>query len=207
MFPLDKDLADFGQKTPSVVALRDRVAVHQSDSQCHPGVGQYQVIAGSLGNSQCILDLAHRRIIGAQHTVRDPQKVDVGQGCSERQGVGREGHREAVALVVSPSGTTHEPPGHAPRRHCDGQRRPEKDVAFGGVIVGKVDDGLRPPQHVRPLGALDLGVDHRNGQSHRQVRIADRLDQRHGVRGHPRRVPDTRVIRVIHDQSGRGDRQ
>ena len=68
------------------------------------------------------------------------------------------------------------------------QRRTENDVPYGGVAVGQVDDGLRPAQRLGHLAGLRLGADRREGQLDSQGRLADRLDQRHGFGGQPRRL-------------------
>ena len=59
----------------------------------------------------------------------------------------------------------------------------------------------------RPLGALKLGVDRREGQPHRQGRIADRLDEGHGFRCQLRRLAHPVLIRVIHHQPRHADGQ
>ncbi|HYB36306.1 MAG TPA: hypothetical protein VEF72_11380, partial [Mycobacterium sp.] len=41
--------------------------MHQRNAQRHPGEAQREVIAGSFGNPQGILDLAHRPVIGPHH--------------------------------------------------------------------------------------------------------------------------------------------
>ena len=56
----------------------------------------------------------------------------------------------------------------------------------------------RSTSHHSPLSTL--GVDHREGQPHRQRRIADRLDEGHGFRCQPRRLADPAPPRVIHHQ-------
>ena len=57
------------------------------------------------------------------------------------------------------------------------------------------------------LDALKLGVDRREGQPHRQGRIADRLDESHGFRCQLRRLAHPVLTRVIHHQPGHGDGQ
>ncbi len=54
----------------SAVTLRIRVAVRQRHAQRHPGAGHREVITGSFGNPQGLLDLAHHGIVGPQHAMR-----------------------------------------------------------------------------------------------------------------------------------------
>ena len=70
-------VADLGQELLSAVTLRSRLAVHQRKAQRHPGEGQREIITGSFGNPQGILDLAHRAIVGPQHAIRYSREVDV----------------------------------------------------------------------------------------------------------------------------------
>ena len=67
--PAQEHVADLGQQLLSAVTLGSRLAVHQRNAQRHPGEGQREVITGSFGNPQGILDLAHRGIVGRQHAV------------------------------------------------------------------------------------------------------------------------------------------
>ena len=66
-----------------------------------------------------MLDLAHRRIIRSQHAERYPRKVDPADNRTVGQGVGAAGQGQAVAQVISPSGTTQAIPGHSPVRKGD----------------------------------------------------------------------------------------
>ena len=57
------------------VALRSGSPVHQRDGQRPPVDGHREVITGSFGNPEGILDLAHHGIVGPQHAIRYPQEV------------------------------------------------------------------------------------------------------------------------------------
>src|ERR1700722_11587635 len=57
-------VADLGQQFLSAIALGSGSAVHQRNTQRHPGEGQRQVITGSFGNPHGGLDLTQRRIVG-----------------------------------------------------------------------------------------------------------------------------------------------
>ena len=74
MSPAQEHFADLGQELLSAVTLRSRLAVHQRKAQRHPGDGQREIITGSFGNPQGILDLAHRAIVGPQHAIGIPAK-------------------------------------------------------------------------------------------------------------------------------------
>ena len=75
MSPAHEYVADLGQELQSAVTLRSRVAVHQRHAQRHPDVGHREVITGSFGNPQGILDLAHGGIVGPQHAIRYSPEV------------------------------------------------------------------------------------------------------------------------------------
>ena len=66
MLVAEEYVADVGQELPSAVTFRSRLAVHQRKAQCHLRVGQREIVGGSLGSVQGILDLAHRWIIGLE---------------------------------------------------------------------------------------------------------------------------------------------
>ena len=117
-----------------------------------------------------------------------------------RHRVGPAGHGQRPVVIVAPPRTAQCPPGGAARCQRHRQRRSENDVPFGGVAVGQLDDGLRPAQRLGHLAGLRLDTDRREGQPDRQGRLADRLDQRHGFGGQPRRLAHPAVTHVLHHQ-------
>ena len=95
----------------------------------------------------------------------------------------------------------------SPHRKGNRQRRPEEEVAFRGVTVGQVDDSLRPRAAPQTIPRSHPWHRSRDGQPHRQGRIADRLDKGHGFGRQPRRLAQPGLIRVIHHQPRHGDGQ
>ena len=83
-----------------------RWAVHERNAQRHPAENQREVITGSFSDSQGLLDLAHRAIVGHQHATWYSRNVDKADSRSVGQGVGALCHSQAVPLVVPPSGNT-----------------------------------------------------------------------------------------------------
>jgi len=100
----------------SPVTFRICVAVYQREAQRQPGEGHREVITGSLGNPQGILDFGHRTIVGSQHALRYLREVDPGDGRGVGHGVGAAGHGQAAPLVVAPSRTTLGTTGSGPLR-------------------------------------------------------------------------------------------
>lgn len=142
MVVAEEYVADVGQELPSAVTFRSRLAVHQRKAQCHLRVGQREIVGGSLGSVQGILDLAHRWIIGLERSGRYTRAIGVGDspGVGQRVGVAR--HGDTVSHVVAPSGTTEAIPANGPRRKGNSQRGAGNEVTFSRVAVGRVDDSL-----------------------------------------------------------------
>ena len=61
---MEEHFAHPGQQLLSASTLCSPVAVHQRMAERQPGDGQREIITGSFGNPQGILDLAHRGIVG-----------------------------------------------------------------------------------------------------------------------------------------------
>ena len=87
------------------------------------------------------------RVVGPQHPNPIPAKYvtdDRGVG----HGVAASGHRQGVPRSSRHPGRPRQYRAHSPRRQRARQRRSHGEVAFGGIAVGQVDHGLRPPQCV-----------------------------------------------------------
>ena len=124
-----------------------------------------------------------------------------------RHRVGPPGHGQRPVVILAPPRTAQRPPRGAARCQRHRQRRTENDVPLGRVAIGQLDDGLRPAQHLGHLADRKLGADRREGQLDRQGRHADRLDQRHGFGGQPRRLARPAMTHVLQHQPGHADGQ
>ena len=130
--------------------------MHQRDAQRAPGQAQRDILTRSLGDLQRLLDVAQRGVVGQQHPARYRGTVGVCDDDGMRHRVGAAGHGQRPVEVVAPPRTAQRPSGGAARGQRQRQRRPEDEVAFGGVAVGQVDDGLRPAQRLGHLAGLKL---------------------------------------------------
>jgi hypothetical protein len=145
-------LADLGQQLLSAVTLRIRWAVHQRKARRSPGKGNHEVITGSFGNSQGILDLAHCGIVGPRHATRYCRGIDVGDNRGVRHGVGAAGHGQSVPLVVPPSGATQPITGPSARREA------HADAAVPDIIRVPWDMGVSRPRSNDLRGGTVFGV-------------------------------------------------
>ena len=182
--------------------------MHQHETQREPGEAQREIVTGSLGDPlappRC--RAARRRRAAAPRTVSRHRRCsatttacDIGSALRAMASARSRSSRHPGR----PRATT----GDAARRERQRQRRSEDEVAFGGSPSARSMTRLRPPQHVGHLASLKLGVDRDEGQPHRQRRIADRLDQRHGFGGQPRRLADPAMNHVLRHQPGHADGQ
>src|SRR3954449_6314749 len=106
-------------------------------------------MAGSLGGLHRLLDCAHRGVIGPKNPVPYRETVGPGDDSGEGYRVAVSGHRDGVVEVLAPSGTAQPPPSKAAKCHRGRQRGSKTEAgALGGVVLGEVDDGLRPPQEL-----------------------------------------------------------
>ena len=143
--------------------------MHQRETQRPPGKAQRDILTRSLGDLQRLLDVAQRGVVGQQHPARYRETVGECDDQGMRHRVGAAGHGQRPVVVVAPPRTAQRPSGGAARGQRHRQRRPDNEVAFGGVAVGQVDDGLRPAQHLGHLAGLSLRGDRREGQPDRQA--------------------------------------
>lgn len=103
--PTLEHVTDIGEHRLPAVAHRVFPAVDQRDAQCHPGDGQRDIVTGTLGDLQSVLDLAERAILGRQDTGRDARAVDVGDHGGIGHGIGAAGHRQTMLEIFCPPRT------------------------------------------------------------------------------------------------------
>ena len=68
--PAQAHVADSRQQLQSAVTLCDGVAMYQREAHRQPGIGQCEIVTGSFGDPQRIVDLAQRGVVGLQHAAR-----------------------------------------------------------------------------------------------------------------------------------------
>ena len=98
--------ADLGQQLLSAITVGIRVGGETARgprSASRSATGGYR---RTVRQSQCILDLAHRGIVGSQRARRYPRGVHVADDRDIGQGVGAVRYGQAAPQVVLPSGMT-----------------------------------------------------------------------------------------------------
>src|ERR1700741_3310379 len=116
MMSLEQEkLFDGSQKDLSAVTLGGCRAVDQRKAEGQLSVRQGEIVSGSFGDVEGVLDLSHRGIIRSQNAGSYSDAVGVGNGAGVRQGVGVARHGDAVPQVVMPSRHTEAVPANGPR--------------------------------------------------------------------------------------------
>ena len=152
------------------------ILVHQGNRSNASRKVQREIVTRPLCDRQRFGGFAQGGRIGHQHPTRDRHNVLVEHHTGKHRCVHPAGDGDGLVVVISPAQNSSGPSGVAANGERQHQWGPQDQVAFAGIPVGEVNDALRQPENFGQLGGLQLGGERREGQSDRQVGIADRFE-------------------------------